>query len=193
MVRLESHAVDHYSYQLNTYRLLWHRVRAGRLLALGEILRAAIRGKYLKGAIVELRPIRFALGTLVLWAFAGLAASAAPSTGWLIVFLMLSAMLPIVAMTVRSGSLASGAYSVAVWHLTALSLLVGLMRARKPPETVIRSRILHTAGVTATIGAVPSLASGLKLSQKRSTGPKPNQPQEWPVAERDRLAAPDVD
>jgi GT2 family glycosyltransferase len=192
LVRLESRAVDHYSYQLNTYRLLWHRVRAGRLLALGEILRAAIRGRYLKGAIVELRPIRFALGTLLLWIVAGLVASAAPSTGLLMVFLMLSAMMPIVAMTVRSGSLASGAYSVAVWHLTALSLLVGIMRARKPPETIIRSRILHTAGVTATVGAVPSLGSRLNLSQKWPTGPEPNQSHEWPVAERDRLAAPDV-
>jgi glycosyltransferase involved in cell wall biosynthesis len=145
LIRLQSHAVDHYSYQLNTYHLLWLRVRAGRLLALGEILRAAAHGQYLRGAVVELRPIRFALGTLFFWVFVCLLASAASSGGLLVAFLALSAMSPIAAMTIRSGSLASGVYSVAVWHLTALSLLLGLVCARKPPATFIKSRILRMA------------------------------------------------
>ena len=145
LVRLESHAVDHYSYALNTYRLLWYRIRAGRLLALGEILRAAVGGKYLKNALVELRPIRFAVGMLVYWPLACLLALAAPSIGWAIAFLVFAAALPVAAMAIRSGSLKGGAYSVAVWHLTAINLLLGLIRVRKRPTELIDSRILRTA------------------------------------------------
>jgi len=146
LVRLDSHAVDHYSYALNTYRLLWYRIRAGRLLALGEILRAAVRGKYLKNALVELRPIRFAIGMLVYWPLACLLALAAPNIGWAAAVLALAAALPVAAMTVRSGSLKAGAYSVAVWHLTAINLLLGLARSRKRPDEPIESRILRTSG-----------------------------------------------
>jgi glycosyltransferase involved in cell wall biosynthesis len=162
LVRLNSHAADHYSYQLSTYRLLWHRVRAGRLLALGEILRAAIRGKYLKGAVVEIRPIRFALGTLLFWIVAGVLGGTASSTELLIVFLAVSAIVPIAAMVARSGSLAAAVYSVAVWQLTGITLLLGFARTRKPPTAVIPCRILHAAGTAAAIGTVPTPTSELK-------------------------------
>jgi glycosyltransferase involved in cell wall biosynthesis len=164
LVRINIYAVDHYSYQLSTYRLLWHRVRAGRLLALGEVLRAAIPGKYLKDAVVELRPIRFALGTFLFWIIASLLASIAPSIELLVAFLAVSVMLPIAAMTVRSGSLSAGVYSVAVWHLTSVSLLLGLARTRKSPTAVIPCRILHAAGPAAAVGIVPTSASELELS-----------------------------
>ncbi len=149
LVRLESRAVDHYSYALSTYRLLWYRIRAGRLLALGEILRAASRGKYLKNALVELRPIRFAIGTLVYWPLVGLAAAAGASGASLVALLVLAASIPVAVMAVRGGSLQSGAYAVAVWHLTAVNLLLGLVRVRKPPTEAIASRVLRTAGEAA--------------------------------------------
>src|SRR5262249_27740471 len=121
LVRLNSHAVDHYSYALGSYRLLWYRVRAGRLLSLGEILRAAADGKYLKNAFLELRPIRFAVGTLIYWPLVVLLTLAGPRDGWQIAFLALAAALPVVVMAVRGGSLEAGAYAVAVWHLTAIN------------------------------------------------------------------------
>jgi len=145
LVRLESHAVDHYSYELSTYQLLWYRIRAGRLLALGEILRAAFGGKYLRKVVVELRPIRFAVGVLLYWPIAGLLALAAPGIGWATLSLAFAAVLPVVAMTARSGSLKAGAYSVAVWHLTAINLLLGAVRTRKSPAAFIDSQILRTA------------------------------------------------
>jgi GT2 family glycosyltransferase len=145
LVRLESHAVDHYSYQLGTYRLLWYRLRAGRLLALGEILRAAIAGKYLKNAVVELRPIRFAIGILLYWPMVGVLALGVPSVGWVIALLACAVTLPVLAMTARSSSLATGAYSVAVWHLTAANLVLGLARSRKRPNELIDSQILRAA------------------------------------------------
>jgi hypothetical protein len=145
LVRLESHAVDHYSHELSTYRLLWYRVRAGRLLALGEILRAAIGGKYIKNVLVELRPIRFAIGVLLYWPIVGLLASVTPSISWVIALLVFATAAPIAAMTARNGSLKAGAYAMAVWHLTAVNLLLGLIRARKRPTELIDSRILRTA------------------------------------------------
>ena len=145
LVRLNSHAVNHYSYALSSYRLLWYRIRAGRLLALGEILRAAIGNKYLKNALLELRPIRFAIGTLIYWPLAVLLVLAGPRNAWQIVVLAFAAVLPVTVMTIRSGSLAAGAYSVAVWHLTAVNLLLGLLRVRKKPTGLIDSQILRSA------------------------------------------------
>lgn len=145
LVRLNIRAVDHYSHALGSYRLLWRRIRAGRLLALGEILRAAIRGKYLKNALLELRPIRFAIGTLIYWPLAVLLALAWPGIGWHIAVIGFAAALPVAVMAVRSGSLQAGAYSVAVWHLTAINLVLGLLRVRKDPTGPIESLILRTS------------------------------------------------
>jgi glycosyltransferase involved in cell wall biosynthesis len=146
LVRLNSHAVDHYSYAMGSYRLLWYRVRAGRLLALGEILRAAINGKYLRNALLELRPIRFAVGTLIYWPLAVLSILVGgPHVGWQIAFLAFAVALPVAVMTLRSGSLEAGAYSVVVWHLTAINLLLGLFRVRREPSGSIDSQILRAA------------------------------------------------
>jgi GT2 family glycosyltransferase len=165
VVRINTYAVDHYSYQLGTYRLLWYRVRAGRLLALGEILRAGAREGYMRRAVVELRPIRFALGTLLFWIITGLLASMAPTTAWLIVFLAIAATLPVVAMAARSGSIAAGTYSVVIWHLTAVALLLGLARPRKPPAATIACRIRPTAATT--VGGVPSSEHKLRADTAR--------------------------
>ncbi len=168
VVRINSYAVNHFSYQTGTYRLLWNRLRAGRLLALGEILRAATRGKYLAGAVAELRPIRFALGTLLFWAFAVVIASMVPNVEFAMAFLGLSAAFSVAVMTARSRSLAAGVYSVAVWQLTGITLLLGLVRARKPPAAVIACRVLHAATGTAdpARGAATS-AVGLKGPARR--------------------------
>jgi glycosyltransferase involved in cell wall biosynthesis len=143
LVRLERHAVDHYSYTMNTYRLLWYRIRAGRLLAFGEVLRAAIKGNYLKSAVVELRPIRFALGMLAYWALTLSLAVAIGDIWWAVPFLVLAFILPILGMAVRNGSLTGGGYSVAVWHLAAINLLLGLVRTRAQPNEPIESRVLR--------------------------------------------------
>jgi glycosyltransferase involved in cell wall biosynthesis len=145
LVRLESHAVDHYSHSLGTYALLWYRLRAGRLLAIGEILRAAIECDYLRNALVELRPIRFALGMLVYWPVVCLLALAFLNIPWRMVLLLVAAGLPIAAMTVRGGSLKAGIYSVVVWHLTSITLLLGFMRPRMEPNGPISSVVLRTA------------------------------------------------
>jgi glycosyltransferase involved in cell wall biosynthesis len=180
LVRLNGHAVDHFSYRLGSYRLLWHRLCAGRLLSLGEILRAGISGKYLKDAVVGLRPIRFALGTVLFWAFASLVASTVSSAEFLIAFFALSATLPVAVMTARSGSLAAGVYSVVVWQLTGIALLLGLARARKPPTAAIRCRILHAADTATAITPAsepnPKPETARQLSSEAGIGAASSQP-----------------
>ena len=143
LVRLETHAVNHYSHQMGTYELLWFRLRAGRLLAIGEILRAAIDGGYLQKAMVELRPIRFALAMWVYWPVVSLAALAGPRGIWPIATLTAAALLPVLAMAVRTKSMSAGLYSVVVWHLTSINCLLGFIRHRVEPGRPISSVVLH--------------------------------------------------
>jgi glycosyltransferase involved in cell wall biosynthesis len=143
LVRLEARAVNHYSHRMGTYALLWFRLRAGRLLAIGEILRAAIDGGYLRKAMVELRPIRFALAMWMYWPLVALAAVAGPSGIWPIATLTAAALLPVVAMAVRTKSINAGIYSVVVWHLTSINCLLGFLRHRVPPRRPISSVVLH--------------------------------------------------
>jgi hypothetical protein len=156
LVRLGHRAADHYSYALDTYALLWRRIAAGRLLALGEIIRAAIQQGYLGKVLRELRPIRFALSVLVYWPLALILSLATPTAGESVMVLAFAGLLPIVAMTARGRSLSAGIYSVVVWHLTAVSLLFGLARSRKPPTEPIGSRVLRTAQAISRASSVAS-------------------------------------
>ena len=119
------------------------RLRAGRLLAIGEILRAAIDGGYLQKAMVELRPIRFALAMWVYWPVVFLAALAGPRGIWPIATLTAAALLPVLAMAVRTKSMSAGLYSVVVWHLTSINCLLGFIRHRVEPGRPICSVVLH--------------------------------------------------
>jgi glycosyltransferase involved in cell wall biosynthesis len=153
LVRLEAHAVNHFSHQMGTYALLWFRLRAGRLLAIGEILRAAIDAGYLGKATVELRPIRFALAMWVYWPVVSLAAFAARSGISPTATLTAAALLPVVAMAVRTKSINAGIYSVVVWHLTSINCLLGFIRRRVEPNRPISSVVLHGRPIDRQIDA----------------------------------------
>ena len=140
VVRFERRrAVDHYSHSMGTYQLLWNRLRAGRLLAVGEILRSAIERGYLRRALAELRPIRFALGVLVYWPIICVVSLALPSASWVAALFSSAALVPIAVMAARSKSIKAGFYSVVVWHLTAAALIVGFARPRKPPTNPVNT------------------------------------------------------
>ena len=64
---------------------------------------------------------------------------------WLFVFLAVLILASIAAMSARSGSLLAGTYSIEVWQLTGIMLLLGLARARRSPAAAIPCRILHGA------------------------------------------------
>jgi glycosyltransferase involved in cell wall biosynthesis len=79
LIRLDDHAADHYGYRFNTYRLIWHRARSGYILGAGDILRAAISGRFVGEALARLPGLRVALFVWLYWAAACVVAAIAHS------------------------------------------------------------------------------------------------------------------
>jgi glycosyltransferase involved in cell wall biosynthesis len=145
LVFLEDKAVDHFSYDMGTWRLLWHRVRSGRFISSGELLRAAMEGHYVMHALREVRILPLAIGVWLYWGIVILALwLLLPRVSiWEAVFIAL--ILPIIVMVVRNRSLKLGFFSIATWHIAALGFLRGLLKNRKSPLDPVKSRVLQLA------------------------------------------------
>jgi len=140
LVLLEDKAVDHYSYVMGTWSLLWHRVLSGRFLSCGELFRAAMAGQYVGRLLREVRIVPLSIGVWVYWALAIVVAqSALPS-----LTLLVALGIPVIAMAVRTKSLNLGLFSVITWHLSAGGFVVGVLRSRCSPNAVIASRLVHS-------------------------------------------------
>jgi glycosyltransferase involved in cell wall biosynthesis len=160
LVRLEDHAADHYGYATSTYRLLWHRAKSKYVFGGGELLRAAIAGRYLTTALTKLPGVRPAIAVWVYWALAVLAAALAPTGLWALAIVILAVVFPVAVMAARNGgSLEVGFHSVATWHLGAYGLAMGLLGKRKDPAARIDSRVLTRAQSTAAGPAVVNAVS----------------------------------
>ena len=143
LIRLVDHAADHYGYTENTYKLLWRRARTKYIFGSGEIVRAAISGRYLTTALTRLPGVRPAIAVWIYWLAALLAAWLAPTIAWAIAVLAFALVVPVAVMAARNeGSLQVGLHSVATWHFNAYGLLVGLTRGRKDPAAPIESEVL---------------------------------------------------
>ncbi|HLH97124.1 MAG TPA: glycosyltransferase [Xanthobacteraceae bacterium] len=142
LVRLEDKAVDHYSYSIGTWRLLWHRMGSGRFLASGELLRAAMAGHYVGRALREVRILPIALGVWLYWC---VVISAYALTSRATVFLAALAI-PVLIMGLRARSLKQSLFSVLNWHMAAVGFLLGFCRPRRSPLSGVASRVLQTAG-----------------------------------------------
>jgi GT2 family glycosyltransferase len=129
LVWLEDKAVDHYSYAVGTWRLLWHRLRTGRFLSSGELLRAAIEGHYVKRVLREVRILSLAMGVWLYWGLVLLASHWV--SGAAITLIALG--MPIIVMAFRTRSLRLGIFSVLPWHIAAVGFLVGLFKRRRSP------------------------------------------------------------
>jgi len=145
LVRLPTHAADHYSHPMKTYRLLWSRIRSGYILGVGELLRAAIAGRYLNIALRELRVLQIAIAVWPYWIVTAFVAWWMPSGGWTLGVLLLALLLPLAAMAIRTRSVELGFHSVMLWYVSAVGLACGVVRKRKPPAAGIKSRTLRTA------------------------------------------------
>jgi glycosyltransferase involved in cell wall biosynthesis len=145
VLRLDNHAADHFGYTFSTYRLLWYRARSGYIFGGGELLRAAISGKYLRKALTGLPGLRPALFIWIYWVIAILISLASPTTWGSIAILAGALLMPIVVMAARNrNSLQIGMHSVVLWHMNALGLVIGLMRVRRSPTERIGSRLTHS-------------------------------------------------
>jgi len=153
LVKLEDQAVDHYSYSMSTWRVLWHRLCTGRFISSGELLTAAIRGDYVKNAVSETRIIQIAIGVWIYWAFAFVISYWLFGTRPIVILLLLALLVPLLTMTIRHRSLKLALYSILTWHLAAVGTLIGLSRRRKPPSDRIDSEVLQTAPAAGGISA----------------------------------------
>ncbi|WP_407170710.1 glycosyltransferase [Bradyrhizobium sp. ORS 111] len=142
LVLLEDRAVDHYSYAMGTWRLLWHRILSGRFLSAGELFRAALPGRYLSRLLREVRIVPLSIGVWAYWACSILAATlTAP-----VPVLLTALVAPVAVMAIRTRSLNLGFFSVLTWHLSAVGFVLGLLRKRNPPADPIRSKIIQLVG-----------------------------------------------
>jgi GT2 family glycosyltransferase len=141
IIRLDDKAVDHYSYAIGTWSLLWHRLRSGRFLSSGELLRAAIEGHYVKLIVREVRILLLAIGVWLYW---GLVFLASPRLAGAATPLLALGVLVIV-MAFRTKSLKLGIFSVLTWHIAAVGFLVGFFRRRRSPSARIDGKILQVA------------------------------------------------
>ena len=141
LVLLEDKAVDHYSYAIGTWRLLWHRLRTGRFISSGELLRAAIDGHYVRRALHEVRILLLATGVWFYWGLVILASSWFSGAATFLIALGA----PTIGMALRNQSLKLGVFSLLTWHIAAVGTLVGVFRRRRSPYEHIDSKILQTA------------------------------------------------
>jgi len=141
LVRLEAKAVDHYSYAMGTWQILWHRLRTGRFLSSGELLRAAIHGHYVNCVVREVRILSLAIGVWLYWGMVVLVSHWI--SGPAIFPVALAA--PITLMALRTQSLRLGIFSVLTWHIAAAGFLVGLFRIRRSPSARIDCQIVQMA------------------------------------------------
>jgi glycosyltransferase involved in cell wall biosynthesis len=140
---LDRLSVKHYGYKLGTYQLLWRRIASKYVYGSGEVLRAAIDGKFAAEALLTLPVFRPAIGVWLYWMIVLFAIVGADSMPTQIAIFVLAAAAPIVAMTLRNaGSFALGAYSVAAWHAVAFGFLMGLFRRRLDPSAPIDARLI---------------------------------------------------
>lgn len=135
LLRMPDRAAYHYSHQISTPALLWLRVRSGTFLSYGKLIRASYEQHYVSRLLRDLRAIQLSLAMVVFWTFILLLSVFKPA---LALASSIAALISFVAlMAVKRRSLALGAFTVATWHLGAAGLIVGLFKARKPPEAEI--------------------------------------------------------
>jgi GT2 family glycosyltransferase len=149
LILLEDKAVDHYGYDIGTWQLLWHRVRTGRFLSSGELLRAAIDGHYVRHAIREVRTLPLAIGVWFYWGAIILASVLASQWVSGAALFLIGLGVPIIVMVLRTRSLGLGVFSVLNWHIAAAGFLVGLFRRRTSPSAHVGSKVLQDSGVVA--------------------------------------------
>ncbi len=143
LVLLEDRAVDHYSYAMSSTSLMWHRMRSGRYISPGELLRAAIASHYVGRISQEVRVAQLAVGVWLYWLMVILASRWVPGTAWIVALFLFALVAPMVGMGIRQKSLMLGVYSILTWHFNAVGFLIGLSRRRRPALDRIDSQVLQ--------------------------------------------------
>ncbi|MBA4808818.1 MAG: glycosyltransferase [Brevundimonas sp.] len=143
LARIDHPAVDHYGHQMDGYRLLWKRLKSGYSGAPGEVLRGALARAHMPIVLKRLSHVRVGLVVGGWW----LLLLACLVTGrWLVLLGLLIA--PLAFLTFRRRSLRLGLYSLTAWNVSALGLVLGLLRPRVAPERPLAARDMTQTGTT---------------------------------------------
>jgi glycosyltransferase involved in cell wall biosynthesis len=145
LVRLDRPGVEHDGHAGSAYRLLLRRLMTRMALTSGELLRAAIGRPHFRFVFQGTRSFAIWIAVQLWW----LCLLAIPFivSGRLSAVLCQSATLiaPFAFMSLRSGSIRMGLYSVVAWNVFALALWPGFLRRRTPPTEWIESSVLQQA------------------------------------------------
>ena len=140
LARIDAPAVQHFGHTIDSYKLIWKRIRSGYSGAVGEVLRAAIGNHHAKTVLRKMSHIRFGVIVWCWW----LALIGAALLGQVYAFAAIF-VLPVLFLAWRRGSLNLGLYSFCTWNVSALGLITGFFRRRKPPHQAIASVTLASA------------------------------------------------
>jgi glycosyltransferase involved in cell wall biosynthesis len=141
LARIDHPAVDHFGHQMGGYRLMLKRLKSGYSSAPGEVLRSALSGPHMPVVLKQFRHVRVGMVVGVWWLMllAGLLLGQ-----WVATLGLLIA--PLAFLTFRRRSLKLGLFSLAAWNISALGLIMGLLRRRVSPDTPLAARDLTQAG-----------------------------------------------
>ena len=141
--RLPLDVVHHMGHDAPPYRLLMRRWKTRYLWGLGELVKASVGQLPLKMVLQGLREIWIYLGVLGWWAVL-LSIAFWPLSGMArMIFFIIILAAPLTLMLWRKRSLSKALYSVVSWCFNAAGLVRGVMRTRRPANTLIPSLVLR--------------------------------------------------
>jgi hypothetical protein len=144
LARIDMLAVNHFGHKMDSYKLLWRRIRSGYFGCTGEVLRAAVGQRHFSIVLRKLHHIRNSLTVIVWWALL-LISMILPLPGRnrpALFFLLIVG--PLAALVLRRHSFKLGLYSFVVWNFIAIGLVAGFLRKRKPPTKPLEAVTLST-------------------------------------------------
>lgn len=152
--RLDIHAIDHYGHTDNGYRLLIKRLKSGYAGAVGEVLRGAWGKAHLPAVLRACSHVRHGFAVMAWWLM--LVAALTIPSAWATSLQIFAVLIlgPLLALSLRRRSLNLGLYSLVSWNVTAIGMIAGLFRARRPAERPLESHMLQVgAGPAARTSA----------------------------------------
>lgn len=139
LARIDKVAVYHFGHTINSYHLLYKRIRSGNSGAVGQIVRGSLFQPHFNIIIRNLSHIRNAI-IVWLWLCILIILTYLDFDPRIKVIMCLSiAISPLIFLAFRRKSLSLGLYSLTGWLVNAFGLIPGLFRKRVSPKSPIRA------------------------------------------------------
>jgi glycosyltransferase involved in cell wall biosynthesis len=160
-------AANHFSHDAPPYRLLMRRWRSRYICGLGELVRSAVGQPRLRLVLHSLRELQLYLVVLAWWVVLFSIPFWPVSAAWRMAYFCALLTAPVLLMTWRKRSVTKAVYAVVSWCFNAAGLVRGLLRAQRPAQALISSRILKEPAIpTVTVDANSYLLEPLPVPNK---------------------------